>query len=130
MKNRFSQDLHNGGKIFDKRNWLSIGIQFIDADWEKNHDICLGMTPLSDGSAGPTAELLRAVSLERMGATFDDTVASLLKDKAASAVARSMDYEVDPCDMHELSKLSESAVVVLVKSKTGKPVNPFEEGKR
>ena len=126
--NRFAQGLHDGGTLSDKQKRLAVGIQFIDLNWEKNHVICLGMAPLSDASAGPTAELLRKLSLERMGVPFDDAVACLTQDKAGAAVAKAMEYEVDHCDMHQVSKISQSAVGVLVRKKDLKPVNPFPEG--
>lgn len=128
MGNKFSQGLHDCGTISDKRKRLAIGIQFIDMEWEMNHVICLGMSALRDGVAQTTVGLLQSLSRERMGADFSETVACLTQDKAAAAVARAMDYEVDHCDMHQSSKISVSAVGVLVRTRQGKSVNPFKEG--
>ena len=75
--NRFAQGLHDGGTLSNKQKRLAVGVQFIDLNWENNHVICLGMVPLSDASAGTTTELLRKLSLERMGVPFDDAVACL-----------------------------------------------------
>lgn len=128
MGNRFGQGLHDGGTISDKKKRLAMDIQFIDPEWERNHVICFGMTPLSDGSSKPTAELLLKTSLDLVGAVFDDVVAYLTQDLSASAVARAMDYEVDPCDIYQSSKVSASAVGVLVQKKNGKVLNAFPEG--
>lgn len=126
--NRFVQGLHDGGTLADKKKRLAFGIQFIDVDWKQNHVICLAMSPLSDSSAGPTAKLLRKIAIDRMGMEFDDTIACLAQDKAASAVAKALELEVEHCDMHQLSKISESAVGVLVRRKNKKVVNPFPAG--
>eukprot|EP00173_Palmaria_palmata_P005391 Plantae.Rhodophyta-Palmaria_palmata.ctg9494.p4 GENE.Plantae.Rhodophyta-Palmaria_palmata.ctg9494~~Plantae.Rhodophyta-Palmaria_palmata.ctg9494.p4 ORF type:complete len:111 (-),score=25.43 Plantae.Rhodophyta-Palmaria_palmata.ctg9494:995-1327(-) len=86
------------------------------------------MSPLSDASAGPTAKLLREMALNRMGVNFDETVASLKKDVSAAAVAKAMELEVDHCDLHQSSKISQSAVGALVRKKDLKVLNPFTEG--
>lgn len=125
--NRFAQGLHDRGTISDKQKRLAVGIQFIDTEWEKNHVVCIGMSPPSNASAGPTAELLRTLSEERMGVGFDKTVASFKQYKATAAVAKAMEYEVDNCDMHQTSKMSESAVGSLVRKKK-QIINRFSEG--
>eukprot|EP00171_Calliarthron_tuberculosum_P008665 IDg8665t1 len=128
LGNKFGQGLHDGGTISDKQKRLAIGFQFIDAKWEQNHVVCLGMTPLNSATAENTAHLLRRISEDRMGVDFEDVVASIKQDVAAAAVARAMDLEVDHCDMHQISKISESAVGTLLRKKAKKPVNSFPEG--
>lgn len=126
--NRFAQGLHDGGILSDKQKRLAVGVQFIDIDWEQNHAICLSISSLRDASAGPTADLLRKMALERMRVSFDEAVASLKQDLAAAAVAKAMEYEVDHCHMHQTSNNSQSAVGMLWRKKNFKAVNPFPEG--
>eukprot|EP00173_Palmaria_palmata_P002325 Plantae.Rhodophyta-Palmaria_palmata.ctg2465.p1 GENE.Plantae.Rhodophyta-Palmaria_palmata.ctg2465~~Plantae.Rhodophyta-Palmaria_palmata.ctg2465.p1 ORF type:complete len:263 (+),score=36.38 Plantae.Rhodophyta-Palmaria_palmata.ctg2465:561-1349(+) len=126
--NKFGQGLHDEGSIFDKRKRLAIGIQLIDTQWEKNHFICLGMTPLSTDAADPTSQVFRNVSREQMGAEYDAFIAFMCQDLAATAVVRAMEQASDDCDMHQVSKISKSAVGTLVVSRGKELVNPFPEG--
>lgn len=66
------------------------------------------MTPLSSATAANTVVILRRISNDRMGTDFEEVIASLTQDVAAAAVARAMEMKVNHCDMHQLSKISES----------------------
>lgn len=63
-----------------------------------------------------------------MGSNFDDIVASMCQDLAATAVARALEQSSDDCDMVQVSEISKSAIGELVRSKSSVPVNPFPVG--
>jgi len=127
--NAFSQGVHDGGTLTNKRKYQAFGIQFIDPQWRKNLVICIGFERCVDGRDVVVADMFRnTLLLNSGGHRFDDIVCSGIQDRAAKGVSGHLGLDEEVCGMHDGDKIGQSAVGGLVRTKNKIPVNPFPEG--
>lgn len=53
----------------------------------------------------------------------------MIQDRAALSVATEFELDQEACDMHDISKISRSAIGDLVRTKNKQTVNPFPRGR-
>ena len=114
--NAFGQILHDGGTLDMKHQ--AFGLQFVDPRWNQNFVICLGLTPLKDGTAPAVADLLRRELKDTYKYDPAKIIAASMQDGAAVAVAKELGVETEICLMHSADKVGASAIGDLVRSKT------------
>ncbi len=82
-ENRFTQAVHDGGTLTNKRKYQAFGIQFVDPQWRMNHVICLGFERCSVGTDAAVAIQFRDTLLRNSGHQFENIVCSVMQDRAA-----------------------------------------------
>mmetsp|Transcript_17226 Transcript_17226/g.55920 ORF Transcript_17226/g.55920 Transcript_17226/m.55920 type:complete len:852 (-) Transcript_17226:375-2930(-) len=128
--NQFGLSLHDGGTLKDHHKREAVGFSYVDRDWGGVHTVCLGMVPIGESTNRNTASLLKDLSLERMGIAYTKVVANVVQDRAAIGVAGELGYEEEGCDMHDISKITRSAIGDLTRSRNKKVINAFPEGQK
>ena len=126
--NAFGQILHDGGTLDNHIKHQAFGLQFVDPRWNQNFVICLGLTPLKDGTAPAVADLLRRELKDTYKYDPAKIIAASMQDGAAVAVAKELGVETEICLMHSADKVGASAIGDLVRSKNKIPINEFPEG--
>ena len=92
----------------------AFGLQFVDPRWNQNFVICLGLTPLKDGTAPAVADLLRRELKDTYKYDPAKVIAASMQDAAAVAVAKELGMETEICLMHSADKVGASAIGDLV----------------
>ena len=130
LGNPFAQFLHDAGTLDDQQKREAVAISFMSMGWDKIITICFGFVSVPDGRDETTAAVLDNLCVARLDKPIKSVMASMMADRAAMTVAGTMDVEEEPCAMHDIAKLTSSAIGALVRTKNKKPVNEFNEGSK
>ena len=95
-----------------------------------NHVVAISFGQIvSSSSASVTPKIKHAIK-KSTGFSWDLITATSNQDCAAEGVAKALNFEVEPCTMHQSDKIGESCTGGLVRTRNKVPINPFPEGLR
>lgn len=137
--NANAQAQHDGVTVAGIK-YQGVALQWIATEMRANIVIAVAFKRCSDGTSHGVATLVEQALIDQCDMECGTqlrpgqapNLASIRSDAAAAAagVANLMhEVEGELCYMHGFDKIGASAVGELVRTKDGKPVNPFAEGK-
>ena len=117
--NPFAQGLHDCATLKNKTKHMALGLEFVDPDLDRNHSVCLGMTPIKDGlDVTGVAHIEAQVKLLTNNTlTHKEICHSTISDRATKGIARMFDHDSDVCQMHDSDKIARSAAGLLTRSR-------------
>ena len=87
LGNTFVQGISDGGTLENHHRYEALGLQFVDPLWRRNHVVCLGFPPLSDGTDLAAAKTMDSIIKERTGKSTGAIMKSNIADVAGAGVA-------------------------------------------
>ena len=123
----FGQGQHDCVTLKSTDSYLAAGMQFVDADSKQNVVLCLGFEKVTAKSAVAMAQTLDGLCQRLIGRKYTDIAYATIADHAALKVATEFGHDTWGCDMHDISKIAESAVGDLTRSRRHVVQNPFQE---
>ena len=91
-------------------------MQFTDKQFKHDNSIALSFRNPISHEACEVAELAEDVCDETFGLKFQDTLAFLVQDLAASSVSKELEVNKVECDVHQGDKVGVSAVGELIRT--------------
>ncbi len=89
--NHFAQIQHDGGTLNDRVKYQVLAVQLVLPEWANNLVLCLGLQPLSSGTAEKVGALFNRLFYERTGFRMADVSSYVISDAAALSVAEEID---------------------------------------
>lgn len=119
--------LHDAVTLANKLKFLSVGLQFIDADWNSNHVIAISFGKIVSSATSHIAPHLKNVVHDVTSYDFEKIICTAMQDCGALKVAQVLDLDEEKCMMHQGDKIGKSCVGELVRTKNQQIVNAFPE---
>lgn len=123
----FAQGQHDCVTLKSTDSYLASGLQFVDVESKRNITLCMGFERVVKKKSRAMATTLDRMCQHLTGRTYSELAYATIADHAALTVAQEFGHEKCGCDMHAISKISESAVGDLTRSRNREVVNPFDE---
>ena len=127
--NTFSQAIHDGGTLTNKKKYQALGCQFMDPNWDRNFVVAIAFVCLPDSTIETVANAFSATFQERFDYDFNNIFGSSVQDRAALSVSDALGMdEKHACMMHDADKIGKSAYGGLERTRNKVSVNPFKQG--
>lgn len=129
--NAFAQGIHDGATLANGRKYQALAISFVDPRWLRNLVVCVGFVFVLSSTNLVTAKIFEETLMLRTGFALTAICALMVSDAAAKGVANAAGMaEIETCDMHDGDKVGAAATGKKTRSRNGRVVNAFSEGRR